>query len=306
MSFSRTSLGNIDLNLLSALVVLVEERSTVRAAARLHLAQSTVSGILAKLREMFEDELLVRNGRVLEPTARALELVRSSKPHIDALSEAVGATLEFNPALDHRKFHLGCTDGVAYTLLPSLIRKMQEAAPNCELIVRIGDYRTLPDMLASGEITTALGYLRDNLSMTTRVKTLLNAHWVVMRDANQPPVADLDDFCNRPHAIVTPRGNLTGFVDEKLNEMGRSRRVAVGLSQFSLLLATLAGNNLIITVPDFIACSLIGFGQFAIDPCPVAVPPVANKLAWVSMAERDPSQAWFRGLVADNFPKSKG
>ncbi|PID35795.1 MAG: LysR family transcriptional regulator [Rhodobacterales bacterium] len=301
MAFSRTSLGSVDLNLLSALIALVEERSTVRAAARLHLAQSTVSGILARLREVFDDEILVRNGRVLEPTVRALELVRTAKPHMDALAAAVGATLEFDPGQDHRAFHLGCTDGVAYALLPKLTRILQETAPQCELVVRIGDFRTLPDMLATGEITTAVGYLRDNLSATTRVMTLFNAEWVVIRDAKQPPVTGLEDFCDRPHAIVTPRGNLTGFVDEKLAELGRSRHVAVGLSQFSLLLATLTGNDLIATVPDFIARSLQDFGGFAIDPCPVDVSPVANRLAWVSTAQQDPSQIWFRDLIKGTF-----
>ncbi len=301
MTFSRTSLGKIDLNLLTALVALVEERSTVKAAARMHLAQSTVSGILARLREVFDDELLVRNGRILEPTVRALELVEATRPHIEALSAAVGGTLEFNPERDHREFRLGCTDGVAYALLPALTRAIQNTAPNCELVVRIGDYRTLPDMLASGEITTAVGYLRDDLSATTRVMKLFSAKWVVMRDSEQPPIRDLDDFCGRPHAIVTPRGNLNGFVDEKLEEMGRQRHVAVGLSQFSLLLATLADNRFIATVPDFISCSLTRFGRFAVDPCPVDVPPVANCMAWVSTVQRDPSQVWFRDLIKANF-----
>ncbi len=301
MSYSRTSLGNLDLNLLSALVTLVEERSTVRAAVRMHLAQSTVAGILAKLREVFDDEILVRNGRVLEPTARALELARLTKPHIEALSAAAGATLEFEPASSQREFHLGCTDGVALALLPSLTRMMREKAPQCELGVRIGDYRTLPDMLAAGEITTAVGYLQDNLSATARVTTLLTAEWVVLRDASQSPVRDLDDFCHRGHAIVTPRGNLKGFVDEILETMGRKRRVTVGLSQFSLLLATLINSDLIATLPDFIARSLMDFGSLEMDPCPVDVPPIANRMAWVSTAQHDPSQVWFREAIRSNF-----
>jgi len=301
MSYSQTSLGNFDLNLLSALVTLVEERSTVRAASRMHLAQSTVSGILAKLRDVFDDEILVRNGRFLEPTARALELARIAKPHIDALSAAASAKVEFDPAHDKREFHLGCTDGVAYALLPALIKNLQEKAPHCDLVVRVGDYRTLPDMLTSGEITTAIGYLQDNLSATTRVTTLLNAGWVVMRDARQPPVYTLDDFCNRRHAIVTPRGNLNGFVDEKLEKMGRHRHVAVGLSQFSLLITTLADSELIVTLPEFIAQSLVKFGDLAIDSCPVNLPPIANRLAWVSTAQQDPSQEWFRNAIKNNF-----
>ena len=301
MSFSRTSLGNLDLNLLSALVVLVEEKSTVRAARRLHLAQSTVSGVLAKLRETLGDELLVRNGRALEPTTKALELVRLTKPHLEALSAAVGTTLDFDPALHTREFQLGCTDAVAFSILPSLTQSLRTLAPACDLIVRIGDYRTLPDMLASGQITTAVGYMRENLPATAKMKVLRNARWVVLRDARQPPVRDLDDFCVRPQAIVTPRGDLCGFVDDQLQTQGRSRRVAIGLSNFALLLAVLPDNDMIATVPDFIAEKLANIGHLEIDPCPVDIPPVRNLITWSVVADSDPAQQWFRTQVSSAF-----
>ena len=301
MAFTRTELGALDLNLLHALVALVEERSTTAAARRLGLAQSTVSGTLARLRDVFGDELLVREGRGLEPTPRALELVAACAPHLENLVAAVVAVRPFDPEADGRVFRLGCTDAVALAVLPALAEALRRSAPRCVLSVRVGDYRSLPEMLATGEAATVLGYLRADPSATAKRRVLRRAPWVVLRDAEQPPVAGLEDFCTRPHALVTPAGDLAGFVDDELARTGASRRVALAVMSFSLLLPSLRGTDLVATVPDFVARALDGLGGLAADPCPVAVPPVTNTLAWRASADGDPGERWFRDRVTAAF-----
>ena len=303
MPLSRSLDGHVDLNLVATLVVLIEERSTVAAARRLHLAQSTVSGALARLRDTFDDPLLVRSGRALEPTARALELVDAAKPHLEGLVAAVGATMAFEPATDRRTFRLGCTDAVALCTLSALSVALRTEAPGCDLVVRVGDYRTLPAMLASAEVSTALGYLREDPPANAKVRVLTHAPWVVLRDAPRPAVDGLDDFCARPHALVSPLGDLEGFVDDQLGNLGRARRVATGLSSFALLLAVLPGSDLVATVPDFVARPLAALGGLGIDPCPVAVPLVTNTLARRGTADRDPAERWFRARVVQAFAR---
>ncbi len=294
-------LGHLDLNLVSALVVLIEERSTTAAAQRLNLAQSTVSGILAKLRDVFDDELLVREGRGLVPTARALELLAAAKPHLEALIAALGEVQPFDPATDARTFRLGCTDAVALAILHGLTATLRREAPNCDLTVRVGDYRSLPGMLLSGEATVALGYLREDPHASAKRRVLRHAPWVVLRDTLSPPVRGIDDFCARPQALVTPQGDLSGFVDDQLSQMGRERRVAVGLSSFALILGALPGTDMVTTVPDFVAGRLAQMGGLAIDPCPVAVPPVTNAMAWPASTDRDPAERWFRERLTKTF-----
>lgn len=301
MPFSRTDLGALDLNLLHALVVLVEEKSTTAAARRLGLAQSTVSGTLQKLRDAVGNELLVRHGRGLEPTPRALELAEACRPHLDGLVAAVGAIAPFDPAIDARVFRLGCTDAVALTVLPHLTETLRREAPACDLVVRIGDYRALPSLLASGEIATALAYLRDDPSATAKVKILRRSPWVVLRDRVQPAVEGLDDFVSRPHALVTPAGDLQGFVDAQLAERNVQRRVVLGVTSFALLLPALRGTDLISTVPDFVGAALAELGGFAIDPCPVSVPPITNTMSWRSTVDQDPAERWFRDRLAIAF-----
>lgn len=304
MTFTRTDLGSLDLNLLNALVALVEERSTVAAARRLGLAQSTVSGTLARLRETFSDELLVRHGRGLEPTSRALELLEACKPHLDGLTAAIVKVSTFDPAVDARIFRLGCTDAVALAILPKLTERLRAEAPHCEMSVRIGDYRVLPSMLASGEVATALAYLRDDPPANAKVRVLRHSPWVVLRNADQPAIQNLADFCARPHALVTPAGDLEGFVDTQLADTSYQRRVVLGVSSFALLLTSLPNTDLITTVPDFVANALVKLGSFEIDRCPVEVPPVTNTLAWGGVSDQDPAEKWFRQALIEGFSQA--
>ncbi len=301
MPFSRTDLGALDLNLLHALVILVEERSTTAAAKRLGLAQSTVSGTLQKLRDALGDELLVRHGRGLEATPRALELAEACRPHLDGLVAAVGALAPFEPSTDARIFRLGCTDAVALTVLPRLTEILRRDAPNCDLVIRIGDYRVLPGLLASGEITTALAYLRDDPSATAKMRAVRRSPWVVLRDRDQPTVGALEDFAERPHALVTPAGDLSGFVDEHLATLDMTRRVVLGVTSFALLLPALRGTDLISTVPDFIGHALAELGGLAVDPCPVAIPPITNSMSWRAAVDQDPAERWFRAQLDEAF-----
>ncbi|WP_299962255.1 LysR substrate-binding domain-containing protein [uncultured Roseobacter sp.] len=301
MPKSPPGFDHLDLKLIAALIALIEERSTTQAAQRLHLAQSTVSGLLARLRTVFDDELLVRQGRDLVPTARALDLLEAVRPHYDRLAAALGAVRDFDPRQDARVFRLGCTDAFALAALPQLTATLRAQAPHCDLSVRIGDYRTLPDMLSTGEVTTIAGYLRHDPAATAKMRVLRSASWVVLRDASAPAITGIDDFCARPQVLVTPMGDLSGFVDDQLAAIGRARRIVVGLSSFALILATLPGTDLITTVPDFVAQALAGHACLAHDPCPVAVPPVENTLAWSATAHRDPAEAWFRETALRAF-----
>lgn len=291
----------VDLNLVPAFVALIEERSTTRAAARLGLAQSTVSGTLARLRGMLGDPLLVRDGNALVPTARALDLLAATRPHLDGLTAALSAAQPFDPTTATRIFRLGCTDAVAMALLPGVMATLRRRAPGCRLSLRIGDYRNLPDMLARDEIGLALGYLRDDPRAQTRIKVLRRSDWVVLRDATTAPVTDVAAFCARPHALITPQGDLSGFADAALADLGLTRRVEIGITGFALLRDILRGSDLLATVPDFVARTFDGDPAFATDPCPIALPRVANRMAWRDTAHRDPAEAWFRNRVEAAF-----
>src|SRR6218665_508622 len=108
----------LDLNLLLVFTALLKERSVTRAAKRLYLGQPALSASLARLRKLLDDELFVRTGQGMEPTAHALELAIRLKPVLEGLSEALFSPNSFVPAESERTFSLGLFDIGEVTLAP--------------------------------------------------------------------------------------------------------------------------------------------------------------------------------------------
>src|SRR5262249_60026154 len=122
-------------NLLVAFQVLVREKSVSRAAERLFLGQPAMSGALARLRDVFQDEILVRTGRGMEPTTKALTLYAQLTPALQSIRETVFAQPAFDPASQSWTFHLGMRDWVETWLMPDLMARVQQAAPQLPLPV---------------------------------------------------------------------------------------------------------------------------------------------------------------------------
>ena len=123
-----------DLNLLPALVVLLEERSISRAAERHHLSQPAMSRVLQRLRDMFRDELLVRTSRGYQLTERALELQKELPALLEGIDRQLGGRT-FNPSVAEDLFRMCCSDFVSDLLMPGLMKLMSRLAPRCGLEV---------------------------------------------------------------------------------------------------------------------------------------------------------------------------
>ncbi|MBO1076379.1 LysR family transcriptional regulator [Roseomonas marmotae] len=286
-----------DLNLLRLFVALVEERHVTHAGKRLFLSQPAASGGLRRLREHFQDELLAREGQALRPTPRAEELYALIQPLLEQMADAIAAATPFDPATAQRNFVLGCSDAIAFALLPPLLTRFRQAAPGCALSIRQGNHHSLPSLLASGEIEAALGYMGDDLPANARMRVVGHTGWQVLRDAATAPVTEMEAYCARPHVLISSRGQLEGNVDALLRTEGRQRRVVLGVSSFSLLAAALPGTELIATVPDFVASRLAQRYGLITESPPVSPTPTPTSLVWNGSRDRDPGDRWFRGEV---------
>ena len=298
----ESGLRRIDLNLLPVFAALMRERSVTRAGQALFLSQPATSAALARLREALGDELLVRNGRALEPTARAAALMAELGPCLGTLARTLGEATPFDPAADRRTFRVGCTGDVAVALLPAFTARLRELAPRCDLVLRQADYRTVPRMLDSGEVGVAVAYIGDGLPATAKQRVVRRGCFVVVRDAGTPGPVDLDAYCARPHALVTPAGDLRGFADAALEALGRSRRVVLGLPDYALVRRAVLGTDLLCTLPDFLAETLVGSGGFAADPLPFERPEApwpGIRMAWPATVDHDPAEMWLRARIAE-------
>jgi LysR family transcriptional activator of mexEF-oprN operon len=298
----QAGLRRFDLNLLPIFAALMRERSVTRAGRALFLSQPAASAALARLREALKDELLVRNGRTLEPTARATSLLAELQPCLEALARTLAEATPFDPATDHRTFRIGCTDDVAVALLPAFSTRLRSIAPRCDLVLRQADYRTIPRMLDSGEISVAIAYMDNDLPASAKQRMMRRGGFMVARDAATPGPVDLDAYCARPHVLVTPQGDLHGFVDTGLEAMGRARRVVLGLPDYGLVRRAILGTDMLCTLPDFLAESLVASGGFAADPVPIDgkdLPGVEIRMAWLATVDHDPAEEWLRSRIVE-------
>ena len=123
------NLGGLDLNLLVALDALLSERSVTRAAQRVGLSQPGMSNALGRLRRLFDDPLLVRQGATLVPTARAQALIGPVHDALELIRGALDAPAAFDPATDRRAFRLSCSDYSVLMLIGPLVRALAADAP---------------------------------------------------------------------------------------------------------------------------------------------------------------------------------
>src|SRR5262249_14644056 len=152
MTIGENDFRRLDLNLLVAFQVLVREKSVSRAAERLFLGQPAMSGALARLRDALDDEILVRTGRGMAPTAKALTLYAQLTPALESIRATLFEQPAFDPATQARTFHLGMRDWVESWLMPELTARVQRAAPRVRIAVRASDAQSGARMLENDEM----------------------------------------------------------------------------------------------------------------------------------------------------------
>lgn len=296
----EVGLRQFDLNLLPVFAALMRERSVTRAGESLFLSQPATSSALGRLRAFFHDELFIRNGRVLEPTPRAEALMEQLGPALTGMAGAVAGAIPFNPATDSRTFRIGMSADIGMAMVP-VVPLLREAAPHCQFIIRTANYRNIPHLLASREANTVLGLVTD-LPAASKQRVLRRDGWRVVRDRDSPGPVDLDSYCERPHLLVTPRGDLTGFADEALAKLGRRRHVVMGVPDFGLMPAALSGSDMLCLVPEGALEAMAALGtlsRLVADPPPFPCPEAMTHMAWRLAVDQDPSEIWLRGKLVD-------
>ena len=293
---NRNDLRRVDLNLLIVFETLMHERSVTRAAEKLFLGQPAISAALARLRSLFDDPLFVRTGRSMEPTARAQEIFHLLQPALDSISTAISKAQAFDPATAQSVFRLGLSDDVEFALLPPLLRRIRAEAPGVVLVIRRANYLLIPGLLASGEISVGVCYTEE-LPANAKRKTLRRSKPRLLRADSVPGRLSLQDYCARPHALVSFAGDLGGFIDDELAKIGKSRKVVLAVPQFNGLGSLLAGTDLVATVPDYAAETLIAGGGLRSEELPIEAQSFELSMAWRGAQDNDPAERWLRSRI---------
>lgn len=286
-----------DLNLLVTLDVLLTEGNVARAAKRLHLSPSAMSRALARLRETVGDPLLVRAGRGLVPTPRALEL----RERVGQLVHETEAVLRPARAPDlaqvERTFTLRTSDGFVETFGPALIERVAAEAPLVRLrFVQKTDKDSTP--LRDGAVDLETGILGPAMGPEVRVQALFRDRFVgVVRTGHPLAAARVTTrrYTAGRHIAVSRRGLEQGPIEQVMGPLGQQRDIATTVGGFATALALARATDLIATVPERHTAGLrTGLHSFAL---PVEVPPITVSLLWHPRLHADPVHRWLRGVV---------
>lgn len=304
------NLRTFDLNLLKVFNEVMAERNLTRAADRLALTQPAISNALRRLRETLHDELLVRKGRGLEPTPRALELWPAVREALRSLENSLAPSV-FEPTKARHVFVLTMADATAAELMPSLVAAVEHEAPNVALRVVPLTTRDPRSLLDEGRVDLAIGHFPAALAdMTARAQAGENVAFLhhrlftgdyvcVMR--HHHPLAEqeltLKQFCNARHMLVSFSGRAFGFVDEALGLLKRTRVVALTVNQFFTAAKVATQSDLLTVLPrDFI--HVTGFGDVLVQrELPFAVPPIHVDALWHLREDNASAHAWLRAKV---------
>lgn len=288
-----------DLNLLVTLDVLLTEGSVARAAQRLQLSPSAMSRALARLRETTGDPLLVRAGRSLVPTPRALEL----RARIGPLVQAAEAVLRPAPTLDLkqlvRSFTLRNREGFVENFGPALIARVSAEAPGVRLrFVPKPDKESAP--LRDGSVDLETGVVGKTTGPEVRAQSLFRDHLVgVVRPGHQLSQGKITTarYAAGRHVAVSRRGLDKGPIDDALERLGLEREIVTVVGGFSEALALARDSDLIASLPERYTGNLRA-GLFSF-PLPVAMPEMTISLLWHPRLDADPAHRWLRGCIRD-------
>jgi DNA-binding transcriptional LysR family regulator len=286
-----------DLNLLITLNALLAEGSVARAARRLRLSPSAMSRALARLRETTRDPLLVRAGRGLVPTPRALEL-REQVEQLVQHAEAVLRPAE-EPDLQRlaRTFTLRTSEGFVENFGPDLIAHVGGQAPGVRLrFVQKVDKDSAP--LRDGSIDLETGVVDAAASPELHVQALFRDRFIgVVRQGHPLSKGKVTPvrYASGQHISVSRRGLDKGAIDEALKQLGLERRVVTIVGGFSTALALARASDLIASVPERHTSKLrTGMHSF---PLPMTTPAFMVSMLWHPRQHADPVHRWLRGCV---------
>lgn len=288
-----------DFNLLITLEAVLTEGSVARAARRLRLSPSAMSRALARLRETTGDPLLVRAGRGLVPTPRAIEL-RERVSQLVAYGAAVLRPAEkVNLGQLTRTFTLRSSEGFVESFGPELIARIESEAPGVRLC-----FVQKPDKdsaaLRDGLVDLETGVVGNAMGPEVRTQSLFRDRFIGVVRAEHPlsrGEITAARYAAGRHVMVSRRGLDRGLVDEALTLLGLQRKVITIVGGFATALALARVSELIASVPERhtgrLRASMHSF------PLPVTVPELTVSMFWHPRQDADPAHRWLRSCVRE-------
>lgn len=305
------NISKIDLNLLIYLDVLLREKNVTRAASQLNITQPAMSNGLKRLRTLFNDPILVRTSDGMVPTERARSLSPIIRKILLELEEALQGEEEFNEQHSQRVFRIMASDYAASTLLPGLLRKINQIAPNVIIDIMTPSDVNFHDVEA-GKIDMAINRF-DELPQSFHQKTIWRDTFSCLLSADNEVVTkfNLNNYLASKHVWVSKTGfgigvgmdpkdvQKLGWVDEALARLGKKRNIKVFTRNYHVAMQLAYEDDLVATLPTKAAMLHKDDANYTIIKPPFEIPDIELKMIWSPLLHHDASHIWFRQLVIE-------
>nr|WP_320131443.1 LysR family transcriptional regulator [uncultured Holophaga sp.] len=293
--------NQLDLNLLVALDVLLDEHNITRAGHRINLSQSAMSGCLARLREFFNDELLVQVGRKMVPTPLGESLAQPVRDCLVHIQSAIATKPTFDPATSQRHFKIMLSDYMSIVFMPEVMRRMAEVAPQITVeIVSSADYPL--EALEKGEIDFRI--LPESFQASSHCSEfLLEDPYTCMVWTGNPEVRgelSPEQFLDMRHVLLRFGRERAPSRDEiYLSRLGYHRRVDMIATWFGVLPHFIVGTSRITTLPLRLGKVFAEQYPVRLLAPPIAIEPMVQTICWHKYYDYDPGKLWMRRLMKE-------
>jgi LysR family nod box-dependent transcriptional activator len=289
----------LDLNLLVALDALLAQANVSRAAKQCNLTQSAMSGALKRLRDHFQDELLVQVGRTMVLTTLAQSLMGPVRTLLLEAQSIAVTRAHFEPGTSEREFVIMASDYVATVVLADLNRYLATQAPRVRVVVRtLSDDDTREDF-DDGKVDFVILPER-YLSAQHPREALYEDDWTCIAWSKNKLVGrdiTLERYLSLGHVQTVLRVGGMVFDDSFIMRLGHARKIAAVVPSFMLMPEFIVGTNLIATMHTKMARIFARRLPLKTFAPPIKIPPVSMSLQWHKSLDRDPSSVWMRTAI---------
>ena len=299
----RMQLSRVDLNLIPALAMLLDERSVSRAAEAVGLSQSAMSRALQRLRRTLGDELLVRAGDGYRLTPVGEQLKAEVGEIVPRLS-AMFLNRDFDPAVEFREFRITGSDYAITTFGAQLFAKVISAAPNASLRFFPWHAGVMEELL-NGELD--IGFTAMHMRPPVRSQVLFVDSMVAVVAQGHPweskTSLSLDEYLGARHLMIDMKDGLQPSIDAVLTALGKRRRPGLTMPYHGTAPASLFGTELVLSIPRRMLADYVerhGPRLHVLD-LPEEISVVPYHMCWHPRVEHDQAHQWLRRQVIDSI-----
>lgn len=302
----RMRFNGLDLNLLLALQVLLEERNVTRAARRLNISQPAMSAALARLRDYFQDDILVVQGKQMVATARAKSLAEPVRRMLGELDEVLTSSAVFDAAVSQRTFRLVASDYITAAVIAPLCQRLTHEAPNVRLELMLPCEESA-QLVMEGQADLVLTP-EDFLDPDQPAELLCEERQVVVGCRQNPALAGAlasADFERLGHVAVHVGSNhVPSFADRQLERMGLQRRVELTCGCFTILPWLLVGTERLAVLHERLARQVVARFPLVLAELPFSFPVMREMIQYHKTRESDAGLAWLRGQLKEQVARA--